>query len=132
MKYFYENAQVFIIGSLLYSSLEILFRGFTHWTMFFAGGLCFTILYNIFIRNKGMSLWKKCIIGTFIITSVELIVGYTVNIILNWNVWDYSHYPFDLRGQVCLLFTALWFVLSAPIVWLTNKLQRITRTELRF
>lgn len=132
MKLFYENVQVFLIGSLAYSSLEILFRGFTHWSMFIAGGLCFMILYNIFIRNKHLALWKKCFIGTGIITFIEFVFGCLFNLILKWNVWDYSHYPFDFLGQICLLYTILWFILSAPIVWLSGLIQKITRSELRF
>ena len=35
---------LFASGGLLYSLLEMLYRGWTHWTMFILGGLCFTAL----------------------------------------------------------------------------------------
>ena len=33
-----------IIGSIIYMSLEILWRGYTHWTMGVLGGICFICL----------------------------------------------------------------------------------------
>lgn len=29
------------VGGLLYITLELLWRGYSHWTMFILGGLCF-------------------------------------------------------------------------------------------
>jgi hypothetical protein len=59
IKYLYENLQVFIIGALLYSGIEILFRSYTHWTMFLTGGICVVVLYNIFLRTKKMEICKN-------------------------------------------------------------------------
>ena len=33
-----------VIGSIVYMSLEILWRGYTHWTMGVLGGICFICL----------------------------------------------------------------------------------------
>ena len=33
-----------VIGSIIYMSLEILWRGYTHWTMGVLGGICFICL----------------------------------------------------------------------------------------
>ena len=43
-----------------------------------------------------------------------------VNIILGWNVWDYSNLPGNLLGQICPQFTVLWFFLSAVAVYLDD------------
>lgn len=58
--------------------------------------------------------------GAIIITLLELIVGTIVNIILGWNVWDYSNLPGNLWGQICPQFTVLWFFLSAVAVYLDD------------
>ena len=100
---------VFLTGCFVYSLLEIASRGFTHWTMTLTGGLILTILYEMHVRLTGTPLWQKCLIGSVIITSVEFTVGVIVNIILRWNVWDYSDMPFNVLGQICLPFTVLWF-----------------------
>ena len=35
----------FAIGSVLYGTIEILWRGYTHWTMLLAGGICLALFY---------------------------------------------------------------------------------------
>lgn len=132
MKSVTENLQVFLVGAVCYSGAEIFFRGFTHWTMSLTGGLCLLILYHLFHRLESSPLWKKCLLGALIITGLEFTVGCVVNLLLDWNVWDYSNYPWNLLGQICLIFTLLWFLLSAPLVWLTDQLRKTTRRELRF
>ena len=41
--------------------------------------------------------------GAIIITLLELIVGTIVNIILGWNVWDYSNLPGNLLAVAVYL-----------------------------
>ena len=38
------EAILFIIGGFIYAGIEIGMRGFTHWSMFIVGGLCFIII----------------------------------------------------------------------------------------
>ena len=115
---------VFLTGCLVYSLLEIASRGFTHWTMTLTGGLILTILYEMHVRLTGTPLWQKCLIGSVIITSVEFTVGVIVNIILRWNVWDYSDMPFNVLGQICLPFTVLWFFLCIPAYYVCRTISR--------
>lgn len=69
--------------------------------------------------------------GTIIITLLELIVGTIVNIILGWNVWDYSNLPGNLWGQICPQFTVLWFFLSAVAVYLDDWIRWLLWEEER-
>ena len=115
---------VFLTGCFVYSLLEIASRGFTHWTMTLTGGLILTILYEMHVRLTGTPLWQKCLIGSVIITSVEFTVGVIVNIILRWNVWDYSDMPFNVLGQICLPFTVLWFFLCIPAYYVCRTISR--------
>ena len=103
-----------IIGLIIYMSLEILWRGYTHWTMGVLGGICFICLGLI---NELLS-WKtplvlQMLIGSTIITILEFITGCIVNLWLGWNVWDYSNLPLNLLGQICLPFSILWYFVSA-------------------
>lgn len=109
------------IGGLLYMGIEILFRGRTHWTMFIVGGICFYLvgLVNEVIPWE-MPLWKQCLIGDAIITSVEFVSGCIINLILGWNVWDYSNMPLNLLGQVCLPFSVAWYFMSAGAIVLDD------------
>lgn len=105
------------IGGLMYMGIEMLFRGHTHWTMFVVGGICFYLvgLINEIIPWETPIL-KQCLIGAFIITAVEFISGCIINLLLKWNVWDYSDMPLNIMGQICLPFSAAWFLISAVAI----------------
>ena len=102
------------IGSIIYMSLELLWRGYTHWTMGVLGGICFICLGLINeILSWETPLVLQMLIGSTIITILEFITGCIVNIWLGWNVWDYSNLPLNLLGQICLPFSILWYFISA-------------------
>ena len=112
------------IGGLLYVLCEFIFRGRSHWTMFLVGGLCFWLIGLINeVSPWEMPLWKQCIIGAVIITTVEFIAGCIINIGLGWQVWDYSGLPFNIMGQVCLPFAVLWVVVAAVGIVLDDYLR---------
>lgn len=88
------------------------------------GGLC---LCTIYLADKAMphkGLLFKCLCGSIIITAYEFIVGVIVNLVLGWNVWDYSGMPLNLLGQVCPLFSGIWFLLTVPALWLCAFFRR--------
>jgi uncharacterized membrane protein len=112
-----------MIGSTLYGSMELLFRGWTHWCMLLCGGLCFLLLY--FISNfMNERLWRKWVMGAFVITTVEFLFGIVFNIILEMRVWDYSHYRYNLMGQISLIFTIFWLILCIPGVRLCEIIRK--------
>ena len=101
-------------GCCLYVVLELGLRGYSHWTMFRLGGLCFVL---IGLLNEvipwGMPLLLQGVIGSgCIITPLEFITGCVVNLALGWGVWDYSDMPFNLAGQISLPSSLLWIVVS--------------------
>lgn len=105
---------LFLIGGGIYYLLEVLWRGYSHWTMFILGGVCFVImgLLNEYKFRWNDSLIKQSIISACIITVFEFFTGCIVNIWLGWAVWDYSELPFNLLGQICLYYYLLWIPLS--------------------
>ena len=56
----------------------------------------------------------QCLCGALLITALEFTVGVADNLVMGWNVWDYSDMPLNLYGQICLPFTGLWFLLCIP------------------
>lgn len=112
------------IGGLLYICCELLFRGHSHWTMFIVGGICFVLIGAINeLLPWDMPIWQQAIIGAVIVTVVELISGCIINIWLGWAVWDYSDMPYNLFGQICLPFTAIWVLLSTAAIILDDYLR---------
>ncbi len=106
---------LFGIGAVGYYLLEILFRGFSHWTMALCGGICLCLIYTANRRLVTYPLIPRALLGAVIITSVELVAGCVLNLYLQWGIWDYSHLPFNLWGQITPIFSGLWFALCLPI-----------------
>lgn len=112
-----------IFGGVLYYLLELLARGFSHWSMFILGGICFTgcgIINSVMPADS--SIFNKMVICMIMITLLELITGIIVNSIFHLNVWDYSGMPLQLLGQICVPFMLLWFVLSLPALLLNGMI----------
>ncbi|MEA4893099.1 MAG: hypothetical protein VB085_11145 [Peptococcaceae bacterium] len=122
-KSFQEATAIFVIGETGYSLLEVLWRGYTHWTMSLTGGLCFLLMYYLNQKMAGRSLIKKCLAAALLITLVEFAVGCLVNRVLHWQVWDYGANAMNLLGQVCLLYSLLWFLLAIPAMYLCGYLK---------
>lgn len=118
-----EFAAVYGIGAFGYSLLEILWRGFTHWTMALTGGYCMWMIYQANLQFPKTRWWKKCALGAAIITMAEFMVGCIVNVIYRMNVWDYSKQRFNLMGQICPLYSFLWFLLCIPLYRFSNLLK---------
>lgn len=109
MKYLF----LFILGGFAYFYMEIYYRGFSHFSMIICAGLAFIISGSLnHIFKQRISLVVQMLITCFIITILEFITGYIVNIKLGMNVWDYSGLPYNFMGQICLFYSMLWLVLS--------------------
>ena len=115
---------IFLTGALIYGLTEILFRGFTHWTMALTGGTAFLLIHIVNLKINGRSLLLKCLIGCLIITGLELIVGIIVNRQLHLDVWDYSQQSFNILGQICPLFSFMWFLISFPAIYLSRFMKK--------
>lgn len=122
---------IFVIFGFLYICLELLYRGHTHISMFFVGGLCGVLIGLINDNTPDMPLFYQCILGTTIVTLIEFISGCYLNIYLGLGIWDYSHVPFNFLGQVCLPFSIIWMLLSIPVIYLDDYLKNKLLNEVQ-
>lgn len=115
---------LFHFGGGTYTTIELLFRNRTYIQMYILGGILFLIcsLLNEKFTWK-MSLVKQVAIGTSITTMLEFITGMIFNIWLGMNMWDYSKLPFNLFGQVSLLFILLWIPLVLIAILLDDYIR---------
>lgn len=112
-QFIFKYLFLFLVGGFTYFYMEILFRGFSHFSMIICGGLAFIFCGAINqITHFRISLISQMILSMFIITALEFITGVIVNIGLGWNVWDYSHMPYNLYGQICIAYSTIWLLLS--------------------
>lgn len=119
---------LFLVGGSLYYLTELVwkaFRGGTiHWSMFILGGISFLLigaLNEYFSREMG--LLPQALIGAFIITVLEFCTGLILNVWLGLGIWDYSHLPFNVMGQICLPFTLAWVVLATVAIVLDDYIR---------
>jgi len=120
-----ETMTVLGIGSFGYGLLEILWRGHTHWSMLLTGGVCFFSIYKNNKIMKKKSLLQRCFAFCGIITLWEFISGCMFNKLLKLKVWDYSGRRGNILGQICPLYSLFWFLLSFPLVFICNFIQKI-------
>ena len=124
MKRYHKEIILWLIGGLLYMGIELMWRGYSHWTMFVLGGICFVLLGRINeLIPWDMPLWQQMLIGTAIITGLEFVTGCIVNLWLGWNVWDYSNVPLNVFGQICLPYILLWAPISLAGIILDDYLR---------
>lgn len=107
-----EFLTVYLFGSALYGGIELLYRGYTHWTMLVLGGLCFSVMY--LLSGTALPFMARLVLSALSITVLELGTGCVVNIILGWHVWDYSSQPLNFLGQICPVYSFIWLLLSVP------------------
>lgn len=113
MKKLLEYVFLFFFGGIVYILIELLWRGYSHWSMCILGGTCFVLLGLINERYTwDIPLWIQMLIGAFIITVLEFTAGCILNLHFGLHVWDYYDMPFNILGQVCLPYMILWFFLS--------------------
>ena len=113
MRYLAKYLTLLIIGGVAYYLIEILARGFSHWTMFLVGGICFILVGIINEITPKMSLVRQMILSAIIITAVEFVSGCILNIWLELGIWDYTDEFCNVLGQICLKHTCYWFLLSS-------------------
>ena len=105
-------------GGTVYFLLEVAFktlRGHPEqisWTM-----LVVAVILTIPVERCGeqlsweVPLWLQAMACAVLVTAVELAAGVILNIWLGLDIWDYSHLPFNLWGQVCPQFATVWWFL---------------------
>ena len=105
------------ISGVLYGGLEILYRGYTHWTMIVLAAL---LCVPLDIANEHIPwdwpLWVQGIVGGSVITAAEFGAGCVLNLWLGLGIWDYSGLPGNLLGQICPQFWLIWCLLAVPVI----------------
>lgn len=121
---FLKYAFLFMVGGFAYGAIENISRGYSHISMFIAGGICFVLIGLLNeVYSWDMAIISQMAVSAIIITSVEFTVGLIVNVWLKLNVWDYSNKPYNIMGQICLLYTNIWFFLSLFAILMDDYLR---------
>ena len=118
----WKKSVLFAVGGCSYMGLELLWRGWSHGSMFLAGGSCFLLLGKLNRTKPRLPLAARAVAGAGIITMVEYTAGLLFN--RNYTVWDYRNVPMNVHGQVCLPFCLLWMPIGIFAMWLYDILDK--------
>lgn len=120
-----KYALLFYLGGSIYYFMEVVWRdGYSYLASFLMGGTVFVFLGLLNETFKWEApLVVQMLIGTVGITLIEFITGVVVNIWLGLNQWDYSNYPLNILGQICVPYMGLWFLLSLVGIVLDDYLR---------
>lgn len=115
---------LFCVGGICYNIIELLFRGYTFFSMFILGGLCFVLIGQI---NEyftwDIPLGLQMLFASSIVTVLEFAFGVVLNMWFHLDIWDYSDLPYNLFGQICLRFSIAWYFLSLIAIVLDDFLR---------
>lgn len=123
---FIKILTLFSIYGSIYYSLEVLYRGYSHISMYILAGVLGVAIGLINEITPKINIWLETLIGTIIATIGEGVTGIIVNNILHLNVWDYSNLPFTFfYGQCNLIFCLIWFILTYIVIKLDDYLRSL-------
>ena len=121
MKKFIGKLGLFLSCGFIYCMIEILFRGWSHWSMFvltgFLGVFCVDSINNTLSFDCDYIV--QILISTILCTIGEGISGIILNVWLQLNVWDYSKMTFGtfFFGQCNILFCFAWMLIISIIIF---------------
>ena len=129
----WRSALLCYIGGMSYVLLELLWRGWSHPSMFLVGGICFVLIGEI---NGRLLQWNTpfvllAVVCACAVTLVELVSGLLLNIRWQLQVWDYGALPFNFMGQICLPYFLLWIPLSAAAIFADDWLRHVLFGDVR-
>lgn len=111
-------------GGATYVALEVIWRGYSHWTMLVLAATVFVVIGLLNeVWSWQTSLALQVAAGMALATALEFITGCIVNLWLGWDVWDYSDMPGNLMGQICPQYTLLWTVLVLVAILLDDYIR---------
>ena len=124
---FWRKCVLFYLGGFAYMTLEFVWRGRSHGSMFLLGGACFLLIgrLNRLLRRITPALRLIAFSGT--ITTLELLTGLLVN--QDHAVWDYRNLPLQFRGQICVPYALLWIPVSFLAMILHTGAEKVLETK---
>lgn len=124
LRSFFRYLFLFLTGGFAYFYMEILYRGYSHFSMILCGGLAFILCGALNqLKHFSPSVLTQMILSAGIITGLEFVTGCIVNLMLHWNVWDYSRLPYHFHGQICAAYSIIWLFLSPVCIFMDDLIR---------
>lgn len=86
-------------------------------------GLLYPPIHGLLLK-MGMARFLRAGMYMGLIFLVEYVSG-RIFVSFGLQLWDYSHLPYNLDGQITLLYAPLWYTLGYSLEWLFPKFDRV-------
>lgn len=123
---FWRKCVLFYLGGFAYMTLEFVWRGRSHGSMFLLGGACFLLIGRLNRLLRRITPALRLIAFSGAITTLELLTGLLVN--RDHAVWDYRKLPLQFRGQICVPYSLLWIPVSFLAAMLYGSAEKVLGT----
>ena len=124
---FWRKCVLFYLGGFAYMTLEFVWRGRSHGSMFLLGGACFLLIGRLNRLLRRITPALRLIAFSGAITALELLTGLLVN--RDHAVWDYRNLPLQFRGQICVPYALLWIPVSFLAMILHTGAEKVLETK---
>lgn len=107
----------------------IAFCGWTSLWMFPIGGFCGVFIGALNEQKKKLKIITQALVGTLGVFGIEFTTGMFFNVLLGFKLWNYSHLPLNLFGQISLVYFPIWFFLVPLTMWVDDILRHFLYGE---
>ena len=129
---------LFMIGSLIGVVIEGVWYYFRHdhwethvvsvWGSFcIIYGIGAAVFYAANCAMRGRNIFDRFAMFAVVGTAVELACGLALKYILNMKAWDYTDYPMDFMGLICVKMVVIWGIVGLLFGLLMKPIERVFR-----
>lgn len=138
-----KNLTIFTLMGICYIFIEVAFSsivslkpaliGQSSLWMFLVGGLLGLTLgkMNEIKTTRNLMYPFNILAGAAMITFIELISGIILNRWLGFNIWDYSGAKYNFLGQIDLVHSTCWVILTPFVFWVDDVMKHYMFDEPR-
>ena len=99
---------------------------FSYWTPIYGIGAIIILLVNKRVNKIKYNLFFKIltlfIISSIVLSSIELLGGYLINLIFHKELWNYSNHLFNIGRYTSLEMSLLWGICSILFIYLIKPI----------
>lgn len=125
----YKMIILFTLYSFLGWTCEVLYaysihhhfvnRGFLTGPFCTIYGFGFLIIYLLLHKFKS-NLCLLFIFSILLTSALELITGWALDTFFHTQYWNYTSYPLNIKGYICLYFSLIWGIIALIIIKILN------------
>jgi len=86
---------------------------------------CGALILYLAVWNYRDNLFLVFIVGALSATVLEFVTSWVMELIFHTRLWDYSYWPLNYKGRVCLFISLFWGILSVLMIFIQPYIQYV-------